>query len=83
MCDSHILDCLNSQGPRRGHPASSIGARIAHFRRLFDGNDVPTYKLAREALKGRFEWLETSSTVPLEEIYAPSLETKAGYTISG
>ena len=47
-----------------------------HFRRLFDRNDVPSYKLAREALEGRFEWLEKSSTIPLEEIYAPSLESQ-------
>jgi hypothetical protein len=40
------------------------------FDRLFDNHDVVTYDLARDALEGRFEWLESAWTVPLEEAYA-------------
>ena len=39
------------------------------FRYLFDGNDVPTYSLARSALEGRFEWLERARTIPMEGPY--------------
>ncbi|MGD2067078.1 MAG: acyl-CoA dehydrogenase family protein [Gemmatimonadota bacterium] len=52
----------------------------ARFDALFDNDDAVTYTVAREAMDGRFGWLEGAWMVPLDDIYGvrPMMSSATG-----
>jgi hypothetical protein len=43
----------------------------ATFARLFDNDDQATYGVARQAMEGRFAWLE-EGVIGIKEVYGPA-----------